>query len=49
MENQISVNLPNSSLALPSLSIKVSGMKGPIVDSDLLKCREYGIELAKKG
>ena len=48
MENQISANLPNSSLALPGLSIKVSGMKGPIVDSDLSKCKEYGIELAKK-
>ncbi len=49
MEKQISENLPDSSLALPGLSIKVGGMKGPIVDSDLSKCKEYGIKLAAKG
>ena len=48
MEKQISENLPDSTMALPGLSIKVGGMKGPIVD-DLSKCKEYGIKLAKKG
>ena len=47
MEKQISENLPNSTRALPSLSIKVGGMKGPIVD-DLSKIKEYGIKLATK-
>ena len=49
MEKQISENLPNSTIALPGLSIKVGGMKGPIVEEDLSKCKEYGIKLAKKG
>ena len=49
MEKQISENLPDSTMALPGLSIKVGGMKGPIVEEDLSKCKEYGIKLAKKG
>ncbi len=49
MEKQISENLPNSTITLPGLSIKVGGMKGPIVEEDLSKCKEYGIKLAKKG
>ncbi len=48
MEKQINENLPNSTMALPGLSIKVGGMKGPIVEEDLSKCKEYGIQLAKK-
>jgi hypothetical protein len=36
-------------MVLPGLSIKVDGMKGPIVEEDLSKCKEYGIKLAKKG
>ena len=49
MEKQINENFPNSTMALPGLSIKVGGMKGPIVEEDLSKCKEYGIRLAKKG
>ncbi len=49
MEKQISENLPNSTIALPGLSIKVGGMKGPIVEEDLSKCKEFGIKLATKG
>ncbi|MBY8980456.1 MAG: flavodoxin family protein [Candidatus Lokiarchaeota archaeon] len=48
MEKQIGENFPNSTMALPGLSIKVGGMKGPIVEEDLSKCKEYGIQLAKK-
>ncbi len=48
MEKQISEDLPNSARVLPGLSIKVSGMKGPIVEEDLSKCKEYGIKLAKR-
>ena len=48
MEKQISENLPDSTMALPGLSIKVGGMKGPIVEEDLSKCKEYGINLAKR-
>ncbi|MHA1239733.1 MAG: flavodoxin family protein [Promethearchaeota archaeon] len=49
MEKQINENLPNSTMALPGLSIKVGGMKGPIVEEDLSKCKEFGIKLATKG
>ena len=49
MEKQLTENFPNSTMALPGLSIKVGGMKGPIVEEDLSKCKEYGIKLAKKG
>jgi len=49
MEKQINENFPNSTMALPGLSIKVGGMKGPIVEEELSKCKEYGIRLAKKG
>jgi len=49
MEDQLNENFPNSTMALPGLSIKVGGMKGPIVEEYLSKCKEYGIKLAKKG
>ncbi len=49
MEKQLTESFPDSTMALPGLSIKVGGMKGPIVEEDLSKCKEYGIELAKKG
>jgi hypothetical protein len=29
------------------LSIKVGGMKGPIIDEEIPKCKEFGIKLAK--
>ncbi len=48
MEKQLNEKVPDSTIALPGLSIKVGGMKGPIVDEDLSKCKEYGIKLAKK-
>ncbi len=48
MEKQLNENFPNSTMALPGLSIKVGGMKGPIVEEDLSKCKEFGIKLAKK-
>ena len=49
MEKQLNETFPNSTIALPGLSIEVGGMKGPIVEKDLSKCKEYGIKLAKKG
>ena len=47
MEKQITELIPNLNKVSPGLSIKVGGMKGPIVDEDLPKCREFGIKLAK--
>jgi len=48
MEKLINEKFPDSNIALPGLSIKVDGMKGPIAEEDLPKCKEYGIKLAKK-
>ena len=47
MEKQISEVMPNLDKVSPGLSIKVGGMKGPIVDEDLPKCKEFGIKLTK--
>ena len=47
MEKQISKSLPNLNKASPGLSIKVGGMKGPITEEDLPKCKEFGIKLTK--
>jgi menaquinone-dependent protoporphyrinogen IX oxidase len=47
MEKQIDKILPNLNRVSSGLSIKVGGMKGPIVDEDLAKCKEYGIKLAQ--
>jgi flavodoxin len=47
MENQISEKMPDLKKATPGLSIKVDGMKGPITEEDLPKCKEFGINLTK--
>jgi len=47
MEKQITELIPNLNKVSPGLSIRVGGMKGPIVDEDLPKCKEFGIKLAK--
>ncbi len=47
MENQINRLMPDLTKASSGLSIKVGGMKGPIVKEDIPKCKEFGIKLAK--
>ncbi|MFW9829472.1 MAG: flavodoxin family protein, partial [Candidatus Thorarchaeota archaeon] len=47
MENQISKKIPDLIKASPGLSIKVDGMKGPISEEDLPKCKEFGFKLIK--
>lgn len=47
MEKQISERMPDLKKAAPGLSIKVEGMKGPITEIDLPKCKEFGINLIK--
>lgn len=47
MKKQINGVMPNLNKVSPGLSIKVGGMKGPIVDEDLPKCKEFGIKLTK--
>ena len=50
MEKQISELMPDLPKASPGLSIKVEGTgasKGPIVNEDLPKCKEFGIKLVQ--
>ncbi len=47
IEKQIGKTMPDLKQASPGLSIKVGGMKGPIVEEDLSKCKEFGINLTK--
>jgi len=39
--------MPDLNKAGSGLSIKVTGMKGPISEEDLPKCKEFGIKLLK--
>ena len=46
MEKQISQKAPGLKIATPGLSILVKGMKGPIADGELAKCRGFGVRIA---
>lgn len=46
MEKQISEKAPGLRLAAPGLSIRVEGMKGPITEGELPKCKEFGVKIA---
>jgi flavorubredoxin len=46
MEKNISGKVPGAKLVAPGLSIRVQGMKGPISDGELPKCREFGNKIA---
>ncbi len=48
MEKRTREKLPNVSILSPGLSIRVEGMKGPIDDSELPKCIEFGRRLASQ-
>ena len=48
MEKQIDEKVPGMKLAAPGLSLKVAATKGPIVDGELLKCREFGVKIANR-
>jgi len=37
---------PGLKLVVPGLSIKVDGMKGPITEGELSKCKEFGAKIA---
>ena len=50
MEAHISEVMPDLTKASPGLSIKVEGTgtsKGPIVNEELPKCKEFGIKLVQ--
>jgi len=46
MEKQIHEKVPTLKIMSPGLSIKVQGMKGPIVEGELAKCSEFGKKIA---
>jgi len=46
MEKQISERIPGLKLATPGLSIRVEGMKGPITEGELPKCKDFGVKIA---
>jgi len=46
MEKRINENVPGLKLVAPGLSIKVQGMKGPILEGELPKCKEFGNKIA---
>ena len=46
MEERLRDKMPSLKLISPGLSIAVSGMKGPIVKSEIPKCKEFGQKIA---
>ena len=48
MEKQISEQVGGLKPAAPGLSIRVEGMKGPITEEELHKCKEFGIKIANQ-
>jgi len=46
MEKQISEKVPGLKLVTSGLSIRVEGMKGPIAEGELPKCKEFGVKIA---
>ena len=46
MEKQISEKASGLKLAAPGLSIRVEGIKGPIAEGELPKCKEFGTKIA---
>jgi len=46
LENQVQAKLPNLKLLTPTLSVRVKGVKGPIVNGEFSKSLEYGGKIA---
>ena len=48
MEKIVEKKLPNAKLISPSLSVRVNGVTGPIVDGELHKCVAFGKKIANQ-
>jgi flavodoxin len=48
MEKQILDKAPGLKLASPGLSLRVEGMRGPIAEGELPKCKEFGVIIANQ-
>ena len=42
MERMVQDKLPTLTLVSPSLSVRVKGVSGPVMDGELLKCVDFG-------
>ncbi len=47
MEQQIAEKVLSLNLITPGLSVKVNGMKGPVPEEKLPKCREFGVNFGE--
>lgn len=48
LELMVQEKLPNLKLLVPGLSVRVNGVKGPVVDGELLRCVVFGWEIANQ-
>jgi flavodoxin len=48
MEKQIAEKAPGLKLSSPGLSIMVEGVRGPIAEGELPKCKEFGVIIANQ-
>ncbi len=48
MEKQITDKAPGLKLASPGLSLRVEGVRGPLAEGELPKCKEFGIIIANQ-
>lgn len=48
MEKQIGEKVHGLKLVVSGLSIKVEGMKGPIVEGELPRCKDFGVKIATR-
>lgn len=48
MEKRINEKVPGLKLITSGLSIRVGGMKGPIVEEELPKCKDFGKKIANQ-
>jgi len=46
MEKQINEEAPGLKMIAPGLSIRVQGIKGPVSEGELPKCKEFGNKIA---
>lgn len=46
LEALVQEKLPNLKLVVPGLSVRVNGIKGPVVDGELPRCVAFGREIA---
>ena len=48
MEKAIQEKMPGIALIKPTLSIRVKGVSGPIIDGELAKCLDFGRKIASQ-